>query len=69
MHARAARLSEQTRETVVLPSYDQVRKEVHRLRREPELVAMREGAKALLQQRKDNGKQDNHDSYGKRKVR
>ena len=51
MYTLAKRLSEQTGETVVLPSYDQVRKEVHRLRREPELVAMREGAKALPRER------------------
>jgi transposase len=47
----AKRLSEETGETVVLPSYDQVRKEVHRLKSEPELVAMRAGAKALPRER------------------
>src|SRR5207248_2835422 len=36
---------------VALPSYDQVRKEVHRLKSQPELVAMREGAKALPRER------------------
>ena len=51
MQALAKRLSEKTGETVALPSYDQVRKEVHRLRSQPELVAMREGAKALPRER------------------
>ncbi len=51
MRQVAKRLSEETGETVALPSYDQVRKEVHRLKREPELVAMREGAKALPRER------------------
>ena len=43
----ATRLSEETGKTVKLPSYAQVRKEVHRLKSEPELVALREGAKAI----------------------
>lgn len=51
MQALAKRLSEQAGETVALPSYDQVRKEVHRLGSQPELVAMREGAKALPRDR------------------
>ena len=42
----ATRLSKETGKAVKLPSYAQVRKEVHRLGSEPELVAMREGAKA-----------------------
>jgi len=51
MRALAKRLSEETGETVAFPSYDQVRKEVHRLKCQPELVAMREGAKALPRER------------------
>jgi hypothetical protein len=51
MLALAKRLSEEAGETVALPSYDQVRKEVHRLKSQPELVAMREGAKALPRER------------------
>jgi transposase len=51
MRGLAKRLSEETGETVALPSYDQVRKEVHRLKCQPELVAMREGAKALPRER------------------
>ena len=51
MRQVAKRLSEETGKTVALPSYDQVRKEVHRLGSEPELVAMREGAKALPRER------------------
>ncbi len=51
MQQVAKRLSEETGETVALPSYDQVRKEVHRLKREPKLVAMREGTKALPHER------------------
>jgi hypothetical protein len=41
------RLSEQQGKPVKLPSYAQVRKEVHRLGSEPELVAVREGAKSV----------------------
>jgi transposase len=51
MRALAKRLSGETGETVALPSYDQVRKEVHRLKCQPQLVAMREGAKALPRER------------------
>lgn len=51
MRALAQRLSEETGEAVALPSYDQVRKEVHRLKGQPELVAMREGTKALPHER------------------
>ena len=43
----ATRLSEETGTLVKLPSYDQVRREVHRLKSEPELVAMRERTKSL----------------------
>ena len=41
-------LSEKTGTTVKLPSYDQVRREVHRPASEPELVTVREGAKVPL---------------------
>jgi transposase len=51
MRQVAKRLSEETGKTVALPSYDQVRKEVHRLKSEPALVAMREGAIALPRER------------------
>ncbi len=47
MHQVAARLSEQTGTPVKLPSYDQVRREIHRLKSEPELVAVRERAKSV----------------------
>src|SRR5712692_7529524 len=47
----AARLSKETDKPVKLPSYAQVRKEVQRLKMEPELVAMREGAKSVPRER------------------
>ena len=47
MHQVATRLSAQIGTTVKLPSYKQVRTEVNRLKREPELVAMREQAKSV----------------------
>ena len=47
----AARLSEETGKPVKLPSYAQVRKEVQRLKREPELVAVREGTKSVARPR------------------
>ncbi|TME02404.1 MAG: hypothetical protein E6I80_20160 [Chloroflexi bacterium] len=47
----AARLSEETGKPVKLPSYAQVRKEVQRLKMEPELVAVREGAKSVPRER------------------
>jgi transposase len=47
MQQVAARLSKETGTTVKLPSYKQVRTEVHRLKMEPELVAVREGAKSV----------------------
>ena len=43
----AARLSAHQGSPVTLPSYKQVRTEVHRLKLEPALVAMREGATAV----------------------
>ncbi len=47
MHRVAARLAEDTGKPVTLPSYKQVRTAVQRLQMEPDLVAMREGAKAV----------------------
>ncbi len=47
MRQVATRLSVETGTTVKLPSYDQVRREVHRLRSEPELVAVREQATSI----------------------
>ena len=43
----AAQLEAQTGKPVKTPSYDQVRREIRRLKREPELVAVREGTKAI----------------------
>jgi transposase len=43
----ATRLSQETGSPVNLPSYDQVRRAVHRLKSEPELVALREGTPTL----------------------
>jgi len=51
MHHVAARLSAHHGSPVTLPSYKQVRTEVHRLKREPALVAMREGAKSVARPR------------------
>ncbi len=51
MQQVAARLSVSSDKPVKLPSYDQVRREVHRLKSEPELVAVREGAKSLPRMR------------------
>ncbi len=45
MQMIATHLEKDSGKPVKLPSYDQVRREVHRLKSEPELVAMREGAK------------------------
>ncbi len=42
----STRLSKETGTPIKLPSYKQVCKEVHRLKGDPELVALREGAKA-----------------------
>jgi Mu transposase, C-terminal len=47
MQQVAMRLSTETGTPVKLPSYDQVRREVHRLKREPDLVAVRERAKSV----------------------
>lgn len=47
MRQVAARLESETGETVKLPSYDQVRREVHLLRSDLTLVAVRERAKSL----------------------
>jgi hypothetical protein len=51
MQQVAARLSKSEGAPVKLPSYDQVRREVHRLKNEPELVAMREGDKSVARPR------------------
>jgi transposase len=47
MREVATRLEKETGAPVKLPSYDQVRREIHRLEREPDLVAVRQGAKSL----------------------
>src|SRR6266487_460712 len=47
MHRVATHLAEDTGKPVKLPSYKQVRTAVQRLQREPELVAMREGAPSV----------------------
>ena len=47
MRQVAARLSKEAGTPVKLPSYYQVRREIHRLSREPDLVAVREGAKSI----------------------
>jgi len=51
MRQVAMRLESETGTTVKLPSYDQVRREVHRLKTEPELVAVRERAKSVARPR------------------
>src|SRR6266571_4014485 len=51
MQQVAARLSKSEGSLVKLPSYDQVRREIHRLKNEPELVAMREGDKSVARPR------------------
>jgi transposase len=51
MRQVAARLSSETGKPVKLPSYDQVRREIHRLKSESDLVAMREGAKSVPRMR------------------
>jgi transposase InsO family protein len=51
MQQVATRLIKETGQPVTLPSYAQVRKEVQRLKMEPELVAMREGAKSVPRER------------------
>ena len=47
MRQVAERLQASTDTPVKLPSYDQVRREIHRLKSEPNLVAVREQAKSL----------------------
>jgi Mu transposase, C-terminal len=47
MRQITARLEAETGKPVKLPSYDQVRREIHQLKSEPELVAVREGAKSI----------------------
>src|SRR3989440_11959740 len=47
MRQVAARLSAETGTSGKPPSSDQVRREIHRLKGEPDLVAVREGAKSL----------------------
>ncbi len=47
MQQVATRLSHETGTQISLPSYDQVRRAVHRLKQEPELVAMREQPKSV----------------------
>lgn len=51
MHQVAARLPRETGTEVSLPSYKQVRTAVQHLKLEPELVAMREGAKSVPRER------------------
>jgi len=51
MQQVAARLSKSEGSPVKLPSYDQVHREIHRLKNEPELVAMREGDKSVARPR------------------
>ncbi len=51
MRQVAAQLEASTGKPVKLPSYDQVRREVHRLRNDPALVAVREGAKSVRRSR------------------
>jgi len=43
MRQITARLEAQTGKPIKLPSYNQVRREIHRLKSEPALVAVREG--------------------------
>jgi transposase len=47
----AVRLSKEPGTPIKLPSYDQVRREIHRLESEPDLVAVREQAKSLPRSR------------------
>jgi hypothetical protein len=51
MQQVATRLTSETGKPVKLPSYAQVRKQVQHLSMEPELVAMREGAKSVPRER------------------
>src|SRR5256884_3042988 len=47
MRQVATRLEKDSGTPVKFPSYDQVRREIHRLKGEPDLVAVREGAKSV----------------------
>jgi hypothetical protein len=51
MQQVAARLTKEQGSPIKLPSYDQVRREIHRLALQPDLVAMREGAKSIPRER------------------
>ena len=51
MRQVAARLSKEASTPINLPSYYQVRREIYRLSREPDLVAVREGAKSVPRER------------------
>src|SRR5713226_3063183 len=51
MRQLAARLTTETGKTVKLPSYDQVRRGIHRLKNDEALVAVREGMKSVPRER------------------
>src|SRR5712692_10288140 len=51
MQQVVARLTKEQGEPYKLPSYDQVRREIHRLELQPDLVATREGAKSIPRER------------------
>jgi hypothetical protein len=51
MQQVATRLTKETGKPVKLPSYDQVRREIHQLALQPDLVAMRERAKSIPRER------------------
>src|SRR6266496_4956225 len=51
MQQVAARLEKDSGTPVKFPSYDQVRREIHRLKGEPDLVAVRERAKSVPRSR------------------
>ena len=51
MQQVAARLEKDSGTPVTFPSYDQVRREIHRLKGEPDLVAVRERAKSVPRSR------------------
>src|SRR5260221_269144 len=51
MQQVAMRLTKETGKPVRLPSYDQVRREIHRLGLQADLVALREGAQSLTRER------------------
>ena len=54
MRQLAARLTAETGQTVKLPSYDQVRREIHRLKNDDALVAAREGMKSVPRARESS---------------